>query len=73
MRCVPELTSKNQFEKLPMVQAAKDRVKEIQGHSTQLLTELGYQRLENGAYRILKRNRDVSSSLASIYIYIYIF
>lgn len=63
MRCIPDLTAENQFEKLPAVEAAKGKVAKLLNESSRFLAELGYQRQENGAYRILKRNRDVSAFL----------
>jgi hypothetical protein len=58
VRSVRDVSACNEFEKIPLIAEAKKYYDELCKSSDEFLTQLGYERQEDGAYKIVHRNRD---------------
>jgi Histidine phosphatase superfamily (branch 1) len=58
VRAARDLSSSNEFDKIALIAPAKQPYAELCNSSDDFLEKQGYKRLENGAYKVLRRNRD---------------
>lgn len=59
VRATPDVTTLNEFARLPPIASVSDQYAQLCEDSDKFLRDLGYSREPDGAYKILKRNRDV--------------